>query len=151
MLHLPRFVLLIAFGSLALSACSPNQSPAKIEISEPWARETPQGAPNGALYLTISNEGDRDDRLLSVATEHASHAGIHSTSEEDGMMRMRSVEALSIPAHEKISLAPGGLHIMLMGLNKELVKGDEISINLVFEESGEQTIRFPVLGMGERP
>ncbi|GAK33685.1 hypothetical protein JCM17846_12820 [Iodidimonas nitroreducens] len=155
MLRLPRFILLLAFGSLSLAACSqdeaPSQSPAKIEISEAWARETPQGAPNAALYLTIANEGDIDDRLLSVATDLAAHAGIHSTSEEDGMMRMRSVEALRIPARETISLAPGALHIMLMGLEKPLVKGDEISINLIFEESGEQMIRIPVLGMGERP
>lgn len=136
----------LAAGFLAAFAL-PSLALADAAISDPYARATPPNARNGAAYATISSaEGDR---LLSAATDAAKMVQIHDTRMEDGVAKMREIEGgLEIPAGHTVSLAPGGKHIMLMGLAGPLEEGAEITLTLTFEKAGEIEVTAPVRKVG---
>ena len=85
-----------------------------ITIIEPLARAS---IPNGAVYMTLTNEGESDDTLLQIETDAAQAAELHETQiDKQGIMRMKPVGQLPLPAGESVSLGPGGKHIMLINL-----------------------------------
>ena len=106
-----------------------------LVVENPWARESV--TPTGAAYLTVRNQGGEDDRLVGIATDVADRAEIHSTLMQDGVMRMRPVEAVEVPAHGEAVLEPGGLHVMLFGLKGPLEEGKSFALTLAFEKAGE--------------
>lgn len=106
-----------------------------LVIESPWARESV--TPTGAAYLTVRNQGDQDDRLLGISTRVADRAELHISVMQDGVMRMRPVEAIEVPAHGEAVLEPGGLHVMLIGLKTPLEQGGSFALTLVFEKAGE--------------
>jgi hypothetical protein len=106
-----------------------------LVIDNPWARESVTRT--GAAYLTVRNGGDAADRLVGVASEVADRAELHSSVVQDGVMRMRPVDAVEVPAGGEAVLEPGGLHVMLIGLKAPLEEGDSFALRLVFEDAGE--------------
>jgi copper(I)-binding protein len=106
-----------------------------LVIERTWARESV--TPTGAAYLTVRNQGDADDRLIGISTDVAERAELHSSVMQDGVMRMRPVEAVEVPAHGEAVLAPGGLHVMLIGLKGPLKEGGSFAMTLAFEHAGE--------------
>jgi copper(I)-binding protein len=139
-----RFLALTAV--LLLFSCS-KPTPAAIEANDAWARATAEGQ-SGAVYVILANKGGADDRLVSASTPRASMAMIHRNDESGGMARMRSVEALDVPAGERIDLKPGGTHVMLMGLDEPLRAGEHFDLKLKFEHSGEKTVSVAVVAAG---
>ena len=127
---------------LLLVACGPRES--AIRITDAWARETPEGALNGAVYLVIENDGAGADRLVEISTPRARTAHLHETRRDDGMARMRGIGTLEIPPHATVTLAPGGLHIMLMGLERPLVPGDTLPLRLRFLKAGEMEVAVAI-------
>lgn len=110
--------------------------PAKISISDAWARATPPGADVGAIYLTIENTGGDADRLVAVTSPSAGSAMVHQTVSENGVSTMRAAEG-SIAPGTKLDMKPGGSHIMLMALKGPLKEGETIDVTLTFEKTGE--------------
>jgi copper(I)-binding protein len=106
-----------------------------LVVENAWARESV--TPTGAAYLTVRNHGAADDRLIGIATDVADRAELHGSVMQDGVMRMRPVEAIEVPAHGEAALAPGGLHIMLIGLKAPLEQGGSFALTLSFENAGE--------------
>jgi periplasmic copper chaperone A len=104
-------------------------------VESPWARESV--TPTGAAYLTVRNGGDQDDRLVGVSSDVADKAELHSSVMQEGVMKMRAVEAVDLPAHGEAVLEPGGLHIMLIGLKAPLEEGKSFALTLEFENAGE--------------
>lgn len=98
----------------------------------------------GAVYVTISNTGKETDALVSVATDAAQTAEVHETKNEGGVMKMRPVSKLSLPAGGKIEMKPGGYHLMLVGLTRDLKPGDTVHVTLKFERGGEVPVDAPV-------
>lgn len=95
----------------------------------------------GVVYLTITNEGETDDALVSVSTDRAGLAAIHETRVQDEIAVMMPHDgALEIPAGESVLLEPSGLHIMLVGLTDDIRLGDTFDVMLTFEEAGEVTL-----------
>jgi copper(I)-binding protein len=109
-------------------------SPA-ITVENAWSRATSAAAKTGALYLTIIDHG-APDRLIAVATPVAETAELHQTTMQGGVMRMRPVEGLAVSAQEPGKLAPGGYHVMLMGLKQQLKPGASFPVTLTFEHAG---------------
>lgn len=105
-----------------------------LVIENPWARESV--TPTSAAYLTVRNSGDRDDRLIGVTSAVADRTELHGSTMEGGVMKMRPVEAVLVPAHGEAALAPGGLHVMMMGLNGRLEEGGSFALTLEFEHAG---------------
>lgn len=129
---------------LAGAACA-----ADIEIKAPWTRATAKGAKVGAGYLTIVNKGSAPDRLKSVTSDVAESVEMHEMASEGSVMTMRAVpEGVEIKPGETLTLKPGGLHLMMMGLKKPLVQGGEAHITLNFAEAGAVPVTLPVESLG---
>ena len=116
-----------------------------VLIGDGFARAsaTPM-AKSGAAYVTITNQGDEADRLVAVSSPAAAMAEPHRTTMTDGVMRMEAVEAIDLPASGTIEMAPGGLHIMLMGLKAPLKQGESLELVLTFEKAGAMTVTIPI-------
>jgi len=99
--------------------------------------------------VTIRNTGGAD-RLLSASTPAAGRTELHTMLRDGDIMRMRQVEAIALPANGAVSLAPGGLHIMLLGLTRPLVVGESVPLTLVFEQAGAVTLQLAVQAAGAR-
>ena len=145
-LHRPVFValaMMVLNGMNAIAAADDIFS-----FSEMQLRATVAGMPSSAAYLTITNHGVSDDRLIAAKSAIAQRVEIHSMEIDQGVMRMWVVDGgLPIAAGERGTLAPGGLHIMLMGLTSDLTPDTQHEIILVFEKAGE----IKLTGTAKRP
>jgi copper(I)-binding protein len=142
-------VLLVA---LDLAAGTP-----KIRIENAWARPgiaiaTKSPAPhaggmpggemrampgNSAIYMVIHNASADADRLVGATAAVARTVELHETRIEGGMAQMRKIDGIPVPAKGKVELKPGGLHVMLIGLKRDLKAGETFPVTLKFQRSGE--------------
>ncbi len=141
--------LLALFAAATLLSASPwalshEYQAGALHIDHPWARPLPPVAPNGGAYLTIMNHSGEADRLLGARTERAAVTEIHTHVHENGLMQMRQVDAVDIPAHGTATLKPGADHLMLMGLTAPLAEGDSFALTLIFEKAGEVQVEIKV-------
>jgi copper(I)-binding protein len=132
----------VFFAALLLASCKPASAPPEVSVEGAWARATVPGQTGSAAYFTIRNAGGAD-KLLSVTTPSAD-ASLHSTSMDNGVMRMRPVQALDVPAKSAVELRPGGTHVMLMELKQPLQAGAMLELDLTFERSGERKVTADV-------
>ncbi|MCB0908103.1 MAG: copper chaperone PCu(A)C [Nocardioidaceae bacterium] len=103
-------------------------------------------------FGTLTNNGDTDDALVAAACDVAGMVQIHETVDNgDGGGTMQPVDEIAIPAGDTVKLEPGGYHVMLMGLTKELKAGDTVTITLTFKSGTEITADFPVINREDRP
>lgn len=108
-----------------------------ITVVDPWVRPAIRPAGDGdappvhtAAYLVLRNHGAEADALVGVETEVADTAELHSVTMDDRIMRMRPVDSVAVPAGGEAVLEPGGYHIMLVGIRRELVVGDTVGITV---------------------
>lgn len=114
-----------------------------VEIQIPWARVTK--GKNGACYVTISSQ--MGDQLMGASAgddDLCDHVELHTHTEEDGVMKMRPVSRIDVAAEEPLIMAPGGLHIMLMGLKHPLTEGQRLPLKLQFKNAGWVEVDVPV-------
>jgi len=129
-------------------ACSSEPGKTAAEASVVAAtgavcRPTPTGRQVTGCYLTLT--ASRDDTLLSVASPASSLAQIHASSMENNMMVMYEMEAgMPLPAGQAVALAPGGNHIMLLGVREPLKAGDTVPLTLTFATAGPVEVEVPV-------
>jgi periplasmic copper chaperone A len=125
----------VLLGALLLAA------PAlAVEITDAWARATAPGQSAGAAYLTITSS--KRMRLVAVKSALAGRVEIHSTQAGDGVVKMRRLESLDIPAGQAVSLAPMATHLMLMDLKTPLAAGDQVPLELVFrDKKGKKSVK----------
>lgn len=139
-------VAAVAATGHAMGAGSGND----VEISNAWVRATVPGQRVAAAYLDA--KATRDLKLVGVSTPAAKRGELHEMKHEGDVMRMRQVQEIDLPAGKTVSLAPGGLHIMLFDPAKPLVEGERVSLSLRFRRpSGDTfsyTVEAPVRGMG---
>ncbi|MCP8883282.1 copper chaperone PCu(A)C [Devosia sp. XJ19-1] len=116
-----------------------------LELKGPFARATLPNAPVAGGFVTIVNTGTEDDRLVSVTADIARETQIHEMAMEGEVMKMRQLaDGVVIPAGETVALAPGGYHIMFMGLTQALVEGEKVPVTLTFEKAGTVTIDLDI-------
>jgi copper(I)-binding protein len=113
---------------------------AQVQVQDPWVRgmvET-QKATGAFMRLTSPNAA----RLVGVSSPVAGVVEIHQTTMEGGVMRMRPVQAIELPAGKAVELRPGGYHVMLMQVPRPLKEGEKVPITLVVEgkDGKRQTI-----------
>lgn len=119
-----------------------------LTIETPFARATAGPAKNGAAFLTVKNAGAEADRLIAAKAPVADRVELHTHLHENGVMKMRQVEAVEVPAGGEAALQPGGDHVMLMGLKAPLKEGESFPLTLVFEKAGEVTVDVMIGGVG---
>ena len=115
-----------------------------LTIVNPNARATPPGARSGGAYLTIENRGKDNDELIRAASPVAASTELHTMRTEGDVMRMRAVTSIGIPAGATMSLAPGGYHVMFVGLKKPLVAGQAVPLTLTFAKAGTIDVEVTV-------
>lgn len=134
--------LAVAASSEAATPAAARATTSTLEIRESWARIAAPGVPVAAGYTLIFNRGTAAEELLAASSPLAASVEIHETSMTDGVMRMCEVEAVTLPAGARVALAPGGLHLMIMGLDQSLKAGDSLPITLRFRRAGAIEVRF---------
>jgi len=114
-----------------------------ITVEHPWARPAAKG--NGAAYFQVENSGGDADRLVGVSSEAARSVEMHTTAiDAQGVASMRPVQGVDLPPGGRAQFAPGSLHVMLIGLVKPLVQGEEFPLTLTFEHAGSVTVQIEV-------
>lgn len=144
-----KLILSFAFAlatSIQVNAQVPSSS--SIVVERPWARATPGGAKTGATYLTLINNGDSAEQLLGAITPVADKVQFHSTTEENGMSRMRELDVVDLAAHGRVTFDPGGMHVMLVGLKQPLKEGQTFPLTLTFAKAGKVDVTVPVAKIG---
>ena len=136
-----RAILLCLGMILFLGACVSKE----LSVKKPWARSGTTGG-NSAVYMIIDNPTDDDEILLNATSDVADSVELHMSkmSEDNSMMMMQRQENIPIPSGASVELEPGGLHIMLIDLNHDLVAGETFSVALQFQNAGEIMIEVPI-------
>jgi periplasmic copper chaperone A len=138
-------VSVVVVATLALAACGGSGgTTGGITVSDAWARPSPMMNRAGAAYMVLQNNGAAEDKLLSVESDVAKTIELHETKEMNGMMQMSPVPNIPVPANGKTELKPGGLHVMLIDLNRELKAGDKVQFTLNFEKAGKVPVTAEV-------
>lgn len=115
----------------------------RVEVRQSWARIADSGATSGA-YMEIDNNDTVSITLVGVTSVNAAAAEVHETMQQDGMVHMMPRIALPIPAGDVVTMAPGGLHVMLIDLRRALVVGDSVRLRLRFSDRTDVTVTVPV-------
>ena len=148
--------LLILSAVLATAACSsPSETTADlavVNVTGAICRPTPAGRQVTGCYLTMT--ASRDDTLMAAESPSSALAQVHESSMENNMMVMYEAKAgLPLPAGQAVSLAPGGNHIMLLGVKEPLAEGDKVPLTLTFATASpvevEASVGQPALPEGK--
>ena len=142
-----RLVLCLILGMLNGPVWAGETKVGDLVIADPWARATIGQVKTAAAYLIVINHGAAGDRLLAVSTPVAAKAHLHSSIIDEGVMKMRPLDALEIGAKGSTVLEPGGFHVMLMGVHGSLKEGDAFPLTLTFENAGSVDVAVRVLGI----
>lgn len=117
-----------------------------LKIEQPWSRPTAPGVSVGVGYMVITN-GGQADALVAAGSPVAERVEIHSSRMDGGMMRMRHMERVELPAGRAVKFEPGGLHFMLIGLKQPLAEGSKVPLVLRFAAAGERKVELEVQAM----
>ncbi len=147
-----RFLAPLALALAATVATAHEYKAGDLFVGHPWARATVPGAKIGGGFLTVKNNGSAADRLVAVSVPFADKVEIHESLEEDGVAKMRPVEGgVEIKPGETAEFAPGGKHLMFIGLKGPLAKGEKVKGELTFEKAGKVEVEFAVEAAGAKP
>lgn len=130
---------------LAATAC---QAPAERAVEDAWARLPAASGRPAAAYLTLKG-GAAGTTLVGVASPAVERAELHEMTNDGGVMRMGAVRAIPVPAGGEVRLAPGGLHIMLFGLQPGQNAGGTLPLILRFADGSSMTTEARLVGAGD--
>jgi hypothetical protein len=126
-------LLLMAINTLAW---------AEVTVKNPWARGTVVGQTASGAFLELQSSDNAT--LVGAASPVAGVVEVHEMSMDNGVMKMRAIPRLDLPAGKTVALKPGGYHIMLMDLKKPLKKGESLPLTLKFEGQNKKTSTIEV-------
>jgi copper(I)-binding protein len=144
-------LLMLGLGMIGIAACKETVAQsANVQILNARSFATATNAKTGAVFMTLMNTGDEDDKLLSVTSDVAEITEIHQNmiDPDDGQMMMRRVKEIVIPAKESVDLEPTGYHVMLIKLKAPLKKDESFPVTLTFEKSGERMVNTAIVMPG---
>ncbi|SIN84682.1 hypothetical protein SAMN05443662_0698 [Sulfurivirga caldicuralii] len=123
-----------------------------VKVINPYARAVPPTAAASAAFMVLKNTSDHDTALVGADSDVARVTELHTHIHKNGMMMMRPVEKIDLPAHKATPLQPGGYHIMLINLKHPLKPGDTVHLTLTFKDGSTKQVTAPVkmihAGMG---
>ena len=139
------FVLIVGLSAPALAGSE------DVVVEGAWSRASIGTNRPGAAYMKIRNTGDEAVTLTEIRTDIAMMPEIHRTSTNDqGVSSMAPAGDIEIGSGETVALEPGGLHAMLMRLQRPMAEGDRFQLTLVFSDGGEVVVDVPILGVAAR-
>ena len=131
--------LCVVAGILAIAA---GAAADPLEVTDAWVRQPPPGA-NAAAYLTLVNPGATTQRLVAASSDACERVEMHRSVVENGVARMRALQAIEVPAGQSVVLAPRGLHLMLIA-PKPLQEGDRVVLRLALDGGETLAVDAPV-------
>lgn len=135
---------LFALIPLALTTACDRTPPAAptVTLADAWCRAAPAGAPTGGCYVTLT--ASADDRLVAVETTAAERAEVHSMDMTDGVMRMRKLDGVDLPAGKAVMLSPGAEHLMIIAPKATLAEGGVVPLTFKFGKAPAQSVEAPI-------
>ncbi len=127
--------------SSALFAQTASES---IMVHDPYARAMPPGQPNSGAFMTFKNSDSSAHAVVSASSPVSKVVELHTHIHENGMMMMRRIDKIDVPANGETVLKPGGLHVMFIGLKHDLKVGQTVPVTLTFEDGSKKEIEAPV-------
>ena len=131
---------LVLMGSFAMPAFACDE----LTVADAWVRLAPPNASVMAGYLTLANSGKETVTVRGGSSAGFNSVELHNMTHENGVMQMRKLDLIEVKVDQTVKLAPGGLHLMLIGPKRSFVAGDKIDITLRLCEEKEQVVSFPV-------
>ena len=122
-----------------------------VNVTDVYARAVPPGQPNSAVFMQLHNDGGEDRALVAAASAASDVVELHTHRMQDGMMQMRKIERIDLPAGETVTLKPGGLHVMLIGLKRPLQPGEDVAVTLTLDDGTELAVTAPVHEIAAMP
>lgn len=113
-----------------------NFNSPKMEIDSAWVRPATKGM-NSALYFNLSNISSNNDTLIKVTSSAAELVQLHETLNKNGLMEMKEVKSLAVYKNQMIKFSPGGYHVMLIKLKKDLKTGAKVGFVFYFKKAGK--------------
>jgi periplasmic copper chaperone A len=107
-----------------------------ISIGHIWARATAPGMTTAAVYVPLLNTGKEPDQLIGASSDLADKIEIHQDSNENDIAKMQKLNEITLEPGKPVSLRPGGMHFMVIGLKKQLKEGEMFPMTLQFEKAG---------------
>ena len=137
-------IAVLIAGLLSTGAVFADGAADQLSVMKPAIRATAPGQQNSAVFMHLSNEGDKALRIVAAESDLAGVVELHTNIREGEVMKMRRVDDIEVPAKGEVMLQPGGLHVMLIGLKSGLAPGEEHSVTLVLDDGSRKTITAPV-------
>jgi copper(I)-binding protein len=122
-------------------ACGSGARP-ELVVGQPWVRMMPPGAPNTAGFMSLTSPVD--DALIGASAGISGAVELHTHAEQGGMMRMRKVDRVELPAGQLVELKAGGNHLMFIGLKASLTEGQQVPVTLQLASGGTVELSAPV-------
>ena len=113
-----------------------------VEIKDVWSRATAPGQQVAGVYFDI--ESKRGANLVGAQTNLTDRAELHIMSMDDGVMRMRQIDSVDLPAGKTVKFKPGGYHVMLLDLKQPLEPGGKFALTLLIEDDKQEVTRYLV-------
>lgn len=128
----------------APAAQAASTAASSIKVENAFARAVPVGQANSAAFLTLVNTSDTARSVKSATSPVAATVELHTHTNNNGVMEMRQIPQIDVPAKGTTELKPGGLHIMLIGLKQELKPGENAALTLTFDDGSTTTVNAPI-------
>ncbi|SFJ27767.1 copper chaperone PCu(A)C [Albimonas pacifica] len=123
----------------------------QVVVEDPWSRASIGTSRPGVAYMTLRNTGAEPVVVTGLRTDLAMTPMIHATTTDaQGVTRMSHMEEMEIAAGEAVALEPGGMHIMLMDLQRPMVEGESYTLSVIFADGTEASVEVPILGIAAR-
>ena len=137
----------VALGTAAIASATLAQT---LTVTDPWVRATVAQQPATGAFMQL--HAAKGAKLIEVRSPAAATVEIHEMKMDGGVMQMRAVESVEVPAGKTVELKPGGYHVMLMGLKSQLKAGDSVPLTLVVQgaDGKRETldVKAPVRALG---
>jgi len=145
-----RILLALVLALLPLGALAHQFMAGPLTIRHPYSYATAQSVAVAAGFMKIENANKEEgDRLIAASSPAAGKVEIHTMGmDEKGVMKMRKLDSLEIPAGGALLLAPQGNHLMLLDIRKAFTLNEKIPLTLTFEKAGEVTVELKVEAPG---
>lgn len=138
MIRSSSFIAAVLFASAAFGTAAEE-----IAVGDPYARAVPPGQPNSAVFMSLENTSAEDRALVAAGSPAADVVELHTHINDNGVLKMRKIDRIDIPAGQTVTLEPGGLHVMLIGLKEPLEPGATVHLTLSFDDGSEAHVMAP--------
>lgn len=142
-----QLCLLMLFGLVSTPLLAATSAAEDVTVVDPYVRAVPPGQPNSAAFMQLQNSSTNNHAIVKAESPVSKVVELHTHIMEGGMMKMRQVKQIEIPAQGKTTLQPGGLHVMFLGLKSGLKPGQLVPVTLIYEDGSKTMLHAQVRKM----